>query len=101
MRSWITTGPLAQFAPVTLFGTLIHKTRRAYLFASEDQGEEWIPKSIASWDGEAKTMTMPRWFARRRKLISEPPDDNDPAWEVILQGTPTFVAKKVVVKHRK
>lgn len=83
-------------AEVSLFGTIIHQTDRAYRFAAEDQGKgEWIAKSIASWDGVV--MTMPRWLARKHGWIRELLPDNHPAWAAVLKPGPIFVALTLLV----
>ena len=87
------------FKPVKLFGTLLHETSRGYLFAPEDNRKHafWLTKRIASWDGVE--MTLPLWIARKRKLISYPPDDNHPAWWIILNANkPVLVCNDEIIK---
>ena len=86
----------ASFKPVQLFGTLLHETSRAYLFAPEDclKRAFWLSKRIASWDGIL--MTLPFWIARKRRLLSYPPDDNHPAWSIILKPSkPSLMAIEI------
>jgi hypothetical protein len=81
------------FKTVELFGTLIKETKKAYLFAVEDETEIWLGKRICDWDG--LTMSMPKWLARKRGFIVEPPGDEHPAWNIILKPTPTFFATSI------
>lgn len=80
---------------VELFGTVLRETPRAYHFAPEDDETRafWAAKSIAAWDGVA--MHLPFWLARKRRLISPLPDDDHPAWLIILKPTPTFLATSI------
>lgn len=80
---------------IELFGTIIRETRKAYLFAVEDEKEMWLPKSLCSWDGI--TMTIPTWLAKKRRLLSRLPPDEHIAWHIILKPTPLFVADTIEV----
>lgn len=86
---------------VVLFGSIMDERPRAWCFASEDEGEGiWMSKRIADWDYDVGAMTMPRWLARKHKLIGEPLPDDHPAWSVILKASPTFLASKITVVKR-
>ena len=78
---------LGRFDTIELFGTCIEGDDYGFLFAPEDDEARafWLSSNVASWtpDGDIPgqgVASMPRWIARKRKCIDEPPDDEDPAW---------------------
>jgi hypothetical protein len=53
---------------VDIEGELLHQTDDAYLFFDGDK-EVWLPKSLADWDPDNQTMTIPVWKAEQVGLV--------------------------------
>jgi hypothetical protein len=53
---------------VDVAGEIRGETEKAYSFFDGTRAI-WLPKSQVEWDEADKTMTMPEWLAKERKLI--------------------------------
>lgn len=51
------------------YDELLHQTEKAWLFLMEDNKEQWIPKSLGELDEDAKTVTVPEYWALKEELI--------------------------------
>lgn len=96
---------LDRFDTIELFGTCLDGDDYGFLFAPEDDVARafWLSTNIASWvpDGDLPgqgVAAMPRWIARKRRIICEPPDDDDPAWHTIAKIEPRYFAARKISK---
>ncbi len=53
---------------VDLACELRHETAKAFLIFDGDK-EVWIPRSLAEYDAQSQTLTIPEWLAQREGLI--------------------------------
>lgn len=53
---------------IEISGEIITETDGAYYFY-DGARTEWVPKSQARWNPDAREMTMPEWLAKDRGFV--------------------------------